>query len=302
MTSASTSSIARTVPERGWPSTADSSPSSSPGPGNARITSRPSLSIAAFTWPSRSTSTAPASSPWWNRTSPRRYRRREPSSSSCARSSATSSPRNPSATSALRYAALTGWALRSGSGYSSSVPQRVHSASYTGTTFPHVGHRRWGSSCSTRYSTAATSPTKGTIAAIRNQRKNELPLMRPTMPPARPKHTAMMMNATGPAGSASEQRAGGPHHGHDRHDHGDEPGDAGDDADDDLEQEPRGESEDERGEDAHPERGTGLLFHASECTPPPGPGTAGCQSRAVRNRAGTSRGAARPPSWVRARR
>src|SRR3954447_15283990 len=237
ITSASTSSIARTVPDRGSPSIADSSPSSSPAPGNARIASRPSLSIAAFTWPSRSTSTAPASSPWWNRTSPRRYRRTDPSCSSSARSSAASSLRNSSATTRLRYGAVTGWASRSGSGNSSSVPQRVHSASYTGTTFPHVGHRRWGSSCSTRYITAASSPTNGGIAAIRNQRKNELPLMRPMMPPASPKHTAMMTNATGPAGSVSEQRAGGPDDGHDRHDHGDEPRDAGDDADDDLEQE-----------------------------------------------------------------
>ena len=31
----------------------------------------------------------------------------------------------------------------------------------------------------------------GTIAAIRNQRKNELPLILPTMPPASPKQSAM---------------------------------------------------------------------------------------------------------------
>src|SRR5262245_36298400 len=98
MTSASTSSTARTVPERGSPSTAESSPSSSPGPGNARMTSRPSFIIAAFTWPSRRTTTAPASSPWWNRTSPRRYRRMVPSCRRWSRSVGSSSLRNPSAT------------------------------------------------------------------------------------------------------------------------------------------------------------------------------------------------------------
>ena len=44
---------------------------------------------------------------------------------------------------------------------------------------------------SQRYSSAAASPITGTLAEIRNQRTNELPLMRPTMPPARPKQRAM---------------------------------------------------------------------------------------------------------------
>src|SRR3954466_2280402 len=100
----------------------------------------------------------------------------------------------PSATTARGYGAVTGGGSGSGPGYSSSVPQRVHSASYTGTTFPHVGHRRWGSSYSTRYMTAASSPMNGGIAAMRNQRRNELPLMRPITPPASPKNRQMIAN------------------------------------------------------------------------------------------------------------
>ena len=53
MTSARTGSTAITDAERGWPSIADSSPSTSPGPRNASTASRPSSeTLAIFTRPS----------------------------------------------------------------------------------------------------------------------------------------------------------------------------------------------------------------------------------------------------------
>src|SRR3954449_11896068 len=97
---------------------------------------------------------------------------------------------------------------------------------------------------------------KGGIAEMRNQSTNELPFSRPTIPPARPKQTAMTTKAP-PA--ISGQGAHGPEDADDRNDHGDDPGDAHDDADDDLQQEPGGDREDEDGQDACAERRTGLL-------------------------------------------
>src|SRR5437764_13339257 len=38
---------------------------------------------------------------------------------------------------------------------------------------------------------AASNPNTGTSPEIKNQRKNELPLIRPTMPPAKPKPSAI---------------------------------------------------------------------------------------------------------------
>src|SRR3954469_9332359 len=106
----------------------------------------------------------------------------------------------------------------------------------------------------------------GGIAEIRNHSRNELPLIRPTMPPARPKQKAMTRNAMPPR-ARLEQRARRPDDGDHGHDDRDEPRHACDYADDPLEQEPGGEREDERGDDPHPERGTGVLFHENENTP-----------------------------------
>src|SRR5690242_423371 len=107
--------------------------------------------------------------------------------------------------------------------------------------------------------TAASSPMKGGTTEMRNQSRNELPLTRPMIPPARPKEKAMITNAmaVGQRRARSEQRAHRPDDGDERDHHGDEPGDAGDDPDHDLEQEPGGDGEDERRDDAHDERGAG---------------------------------------------
>src|SRR5919199_5946467 len=103
---------------------------------------------------------------------------------------------------------------------------------------------------------AARRPMNGGTAEMRNQSRNELPLMRPMIPPARPNENAMMTNAMA-AAPGSEQRADRPDDGDDRHDDRDEPGHRHGDADDHLEQEPRGERQDQRGDDAHHERGAG---------------------------------------------
>src|SRR5919197_4232698 len=97
----------------------------------------------------------------------------------------------------------------------------------------------------------------GGIAEIRNQRKNELPLIFPITPPARPKKNAMTTNSTGQ--TRSEQRSHRPDHGDDRDDDHQEVRDAGDDPDDHLEQDPRREGEDDGGENSRAERGAGLL-------------------------------------------
>src|SRR4249920_2552831 len=95
---------------------------------------------------------------------------------------------------------------------------------------------------------------KGGMAEIRNQRKNELPLILPMTPPASPKKKAMTRKGT------LEQR---PHRPDDRDDDDQEVGDAGDDPDDHLEEDPRREGEDDGGEDARAERRAGLLvLHA----------------------------------------
>src|SRR3712207_8447365 len=103
----------------------------------------------------------------------------------------------------------------------------------------------------------------GGIAETRNQRTNELPLIFPIVPPARPKKNAMTRKAP-PAISA--QRSDRPEDADDRDDDRDDPGHADDDADHDLQQEPGRDREDEDREDARTERGTGLL-HAPDGTP-----------------------------------
>src|SRR5450631_1545054 len=61
---------------------------------------------------------------------------------------------------------------------------------------------------------------KGTQNDTRNQMKNELPFIRPTTPPARPKKnriTSRPRPCTGPPDPPdSEQRVQGPEHGYDR--------------------------------------------------------------------------------------
>src|SRR4051794_13352287 len=143
---------------------------------------------------------------------------------------------------------------------------------------------------------------KGGIAAMMNQRTNELPLMRPITPPASPKNRQMIANAMNGGGPPSEQRTGGPEDRHKSDHDPDEPRDARHDPDDDLQQEPGCQREDERRDDAHHERRSGLLFHGTYCTPPAGrapPLGARAQTLPARNRAATSRGAARPASCVR---
>src|SRR5512133_4322052 len=95
----------------------------------------------------------------------------------------------------------------------------------------------------------------GGMAEIRNQSRNELPLIFPITPAARPKKKAMTRNGTG----ALEQRSHRPEDGDDRHDRDDEPGNGRDDADDELEQDPRREGEDHDGQYSGPEGGAGLL-------------------------------------------
>src|SRR3981081_8816 len=82
----------------------------------------------------------------------------------------------------------------------------------------------------------------GRTPEIRNQRKNELPLSRPTMPPAKAKPRAMTTYAT--ARAASSERSDGPDDPDDREDHEDRDGERRDDADDELQQDVRGDDED----------------------------------------------------------
>src|SRR6266542_1026521 len=111
------------------------------------------------------------------------------------------------------------------------------------------------------------SPTNGGMAAIRNQRKNELPLILPTTPPARPKKKAMTTKAK------LEQRPHRPDHGDDRDDHHQEVRDARDDPDDDLEEDPRRKGEDDGREDPRAERRAGVLvLHPPQGTPARGRG------------------------------
>src|SRR6476469_7643507 len=104
---------------------------------------------------------------------------------------------------------------------------------------------------------AATSPMNGGMPARMNQSRNELPFRRPMMPPARAKPMQMITKGTAGPAVCSEQRACGPDDGDDRYHDRDEPRHTGDDPDDHLQQEPGGEREHERGDDAHPERRAG---------------------------------------------
>src|SRR5688572_10794239 len=98
-----------------------------------------------------------------------------------------------------------------------------------------------------------------------NHTRNELPLIRPTIPPASPEHRAM--NTYAPPYvvlMASEERVDGPQHADDGDDRHDDPGHGGDDADDDLQQQPRRDGQDDDGDRAAGERrALGLgVFHA----------------------------------------
>src|SRR3954453_16391962 len=97
---------------------------------------------------------------------------------------------------------------------------------------------------------AATSPMKGGTTEMRNQSRNELPFMRPMVPPARPKENAMITNAMA-GGPSLEQRADRPDDGDDRDDDRDEPGDRHGDSDDRLEQEPGSDREHGRRDEPH---------------------------------------------------
>src|SRR5947209_3900409 len=112
------------------------------------------------------------------------------------------------------------------------------------------------------------SPITGTIALIRNHRKNELPFIRPMTPPARPKKKAMIRYAMSPPRAASEEDAQRPDHRDDRDDHDDDAGDGSRDPDDQLEEDVRRYGEDQRSDDAPSEGGSGLLFHAPMVLPP----------------------------------
>src|SRR5439155_975296 len=101
-------------------------------------------------------------------------------------------------------------------------------------------------------SPAASAPSP----AIRNQRKNDEPLMRPTIPPARPKKNAIVRYAT----SEFAERPDDPDDGEDHDDQGRQ---AGDEADDDLEQDPRRDDENDEGGEAGEDARASFLLHAS---------------------------------------
>src|SRR6266516_3836598 len=85
-------------------------------------------------------------------------------------------------------------------------------------------------------------PMKGRTPEIRNQRKNELPLSLPTMPPASAKPRAMTRYAT--AGAVSLEDSDGPDDRDDGQDHEDRHRERGDDPDHELQQDVGGDDED----------------------------------------------------------
>src|SRR6187200_1937683 len=137
-----------------------------------------------------------------------------------------------------------------------------------GTTLPQLGHRRTGSSRSTRYRIAASRPMNGGIAAITNHSRNELPFIRPMTPPARPKKKQMTRNAIarGSLGPRSEERPHRPDDRDDREHDGDEEGHARDHADHDLEQEPGRDRQHEDREDAGADGGRRRFVHTLQST------------------------------------
>src|SRR5687768_2323584 len=117
-----------------------------------------------------------------------------------------------------------------------------------------------------------------------NHTRNELPLIRPTIPPASPEHRAM--NTYAPPYvelMASEERVDGPQNADDGDDRDDDPGHGGDEADDDLQQQPRRDGQDDDGDRAAGERrALGLgVFHGPKRT-----GARGRPTRASRTRWG----------------
>src|SRR3954462_12932018 len=91
----------------------------------------------------------------------------------------------------------------------------------------------------------------GKTAEIRNHRKNDEPLMRPTRPPAIPKARAIVTYGM----SELRQR---PHDADDAGDHNDDRGDAGDEPDDELQQDPPADPQDEDREQLAAEWSSGL--------------------------------------------
>ena len=76
--------------------------------------------------------------------------------------------------------------------YSSSVPQRVHSASWSLTTLPQPGHWRRRLVELDAVEHRGDQPEERDAAAeIRNQSQKLDPLTLPTTPPARPKKKTM---------------------------------------------------------------------------------------------------------------
>src|SRR3954451_4766994 len=110
--------------------------------------------------------------------------------------------------------------------------------------------------------------------------RKELPLMRPMMPPAKPKDSDTTRKAP-PAMARSAQRPHRPEEADDGDDHGDHHGDPRDDADDDLEEEPGGDGQDEDREDACADGGA-RIFHAADGTPPAGSRGSVVEPREVR--------------------
>src|SRR6476619_5895198 len=97
----------------------------------------------------------------------------------------------------------------------------------------------------------------GTQAEIRNQSTNELPLTRPTIPPARPKNNRTTTRPMSLGLASPNQRFDCPEdRGDDRNDQ-DRPEQPGNEADDELESQHHSDDQDESGDSfAHDGRGT----------------------------------------------
>src|SRR3954454_4400387 len=139
---------------------------------------------------------------------------------------------------------------------------------WSGITLPHSGHSRRGSVRSKRYSTAAIVPNTGSTKPIRNQMKNEEPLIFPTMPADRPKKSSRTRKPP-PSTGAGLEDADGPDDRDDRDDHDHDPRDGRHHADHELEQDPGGRQEHHEGESLHaePPRAVadplGVTFHGT---------------------------------------
>src|SRR3954454_20691547 len=120
----------------------------------------------------------------------------------------------------------------------------MHTWSPIATTFPHSSQRRFGSSRSQRWRTAATTPRIGTANPMRNQIANELPLILPIVPADRPQKNITTKEGATTGPRASEQPVEGPDHGEDREHRDHDPEDERRDADDHLEQDPARDEQD----------------------------------------------------------